>query len=182
MTKFITLVFFLSIACSNNIPESKTIAGIVKIELPSTDDSLAIIDKLYDFKIEIETTEDNNYNLVFSIILKNNSYYISPFEKKAFTGKFFYDLGAYDKVSFNGEIIETPRSVREIDPLLLADGGVKWVRTNTIYKQPLNILSKDDFEVYGRVKFTIEPRCTLEIIPYLISYKNGKMVIKEAKC
>lgn len=182
MTKFITLVLFISIACTNNIQEPKITTTIAKIQLPNTADSLVRKDDLYDFKIEIKTTEDNNYNLVFSIELKKNSYYISPLEEKAFTGKFFYDLATSDKVSFNGEVIETPRSVGEVDPILFADGGVNRVRVNTIYKQPLNILSKDDFEIYSRVKFTIEPRCTLEIIPYLISYKNGKMIIKEAKC
>jgi len=71
------------------------------------------------------------------MILKKNSYYISPFEKKAFTGKFFlWFIGTSDKITFNGDIIETPRSVGDID-LLFTGEKINRVRVNTTYKQPL---------------------------------------------
>ena len=137
-------------------------------------------DELYTLQIKIEKTENNKHNLIIAIELHNGSSFISPFEKKEFTGKFFMDLGSFDQLAFDGNIIETPRSVATFDPY--SKEPVIWVIENTTYKQPLNILSEGDFEVFGRVRFTIEPRCTLEEIPFAISYQDGVMTLKSPKC
>ena len=178
MNKFIIpFILLFNIGNINNNPfkASKNFQA----ETLRSNKMINIKDSLYDLNIKIETNNDK-HSLVFSIKLKNDSYFISPNEKRVFSGKFFYDLGTYDKVDFSGEVIETPISIKEVD----SDnhGAISWVRKNTIYKQLLNLKSVDDFEVYGRVKFTIEPRCTLEVIPFNISYKSGKLIIKEAKC
>lgn len=61
-------------------------------------------------------------------------------------------------------------------------GFVKWVRQNTHYKQSLKVLSNENFEVYGYIQFTIEPRCTLEKIPFILSYVDGKLSVKMDGC
>ncbi len=43
-------------------------------------------------------------------------------------------------------------------------------------------MSEDNFEVFGRIQFTIEPRCSLEEIPFALSYQNGVIKIYSPKC
>lgn len=185
MNKPITLLLLLlvlSFNCANDNHQTNTINEIDKIEVYKANDGFTINDTLYKLHFQIEETKENKNNLVVSIELYNNSYYISPTEKKEFKGKFTIDLGSYDKLTFNENIIETPRSVGKLSPNTYVEGSVNWVKENTTYKQPLKVLSQDDFEVFGRVIFTIEPRCTLEEIPFSISYHSGKMTIKYPKC
>ncbi|GGK50315.1 MULTISPECIES: hypothetical protein [Flavobacteriaceae] len=86
------------------------------------------------------------------------------------------DLGSYKDLNFNGTIIKTPLSVVE------KASQVNWVRENTTYKRPLKVKSKYDFEAFGRIRFTIEPRCTLEEIPLGIICKDGILKITSPKC
>lgn len=155
-------------------------ASVSTYKIESTPEGLNITDSLYSLQFQIETTEENAHNLIISIKLHKGSWYISPFETKEFTGKFYMDLGSYKDLSFGENIIEIPRAVASNDKF--GDVLVIRVKENTTYKQALQIKSQDDFEVFGRVRFTIEPRCTLEEIPFAISYKDGVIKIVEAKC
>ena len=49
---------------------------------------------------------------------------------------------------------------------------------STTYKHDLKVSSDQDFEVGGMVRFTIEPRCTFEGIPFMISSKDGKLSVR----
>lgn len=183
MNKLITsFLLLLSLGCAKESRQS------IKVDLIAKNDTSNLfvgplnIDEPYDIKFQIEKTKNNDYNLVVSINLHNGAHFISPHAKRDFKGKFFMDLRSYEHLSFKGNIFENPRSVEELDPHPFVNGSVNWVRVNTTYKQPLNLLSKDDFEVFGRVLFTIEPRCSLEVIPFAISYKDGVMKFFEPKC
>ena len=90
------------------------------------------------------------------------------------------DLGDYTNLTFGENIIETPQAVDSYDKF--GNQFVKWVKVNTTYLQQLNIKTKENFEVFGRVQFVIEPRCTLEQIPFAISYKDGKFQFIDPKC
>ena len=186
MNKSITiLLLLLSFSCANDKKQSNTSNDIAKLEEPKeiiTNEVLNINDELYDLQIKIETSKNNVHNLVVAIKLHNDSHFISPNAKRDFKGKFYMDFGSYDNLAFDGNIIETPRSVEEFDEHPFTNGLVNWVRVNTIYKQQLNLLSQDDFEVFGRIRFTIEPRCSLEEISFAISFKNGVMKIFSPKC
>ncbi len=179
MNNLITIALLLLIVGSN-IQQSHNEFEITTIEKPGVNEVLTKTDELYTLQFKIEKTENNKHNLIIAIELHNGSSFISPFEKKEFKGKFFMDLGSYDQLAFDGNIIETPRSVATFDPY--SKEPVIWVIENTTYKQPLNILSEGDFEVFGRVRFTIEPRCSLEEIPFAISYQDGVMTLKSPKC
>ena len=186
MNKLITLLLLvLSFNYANDKHQTNTSKDIVKIEEPKTiitSEVLNITDELYNLQIKIEATENNKHNLVVAIELHNDSYFISPNATRDFKGKFNIDLGSYDKLDFNGNLIETPRSVEEFDKHPFTNGLVNWVRVNTIYKQSLNVMSEDNFEVFGRIQFTIEPRCSLEEIPFALSYQNGVIKIYSPKC
>ena len=186
MNKLILLLLaFISIACVTDNQQSITNKDISKFEQPKTiilSEVINIDDELYNLQIKIGRTESSTYNLMVSMELKNDSYFVSPNSKRDFKGKFFIDLGSYSHLEFKGDIIETPRSVEEFDPHPFVNGYVNWVRINTTYKQSLQIKSLDDFKVFGRIRFTIEPRCSLEEIPFAISYENGIMKLYSPKC
>jgi hypothetical protein len=185
MNKLITLliVLFISIGCTSDKKKITAALETEKIkETKISKDFTTIKDTEYTLHFEIENTNIQKPILVISIELHNGSYFVSPHAKRDFKGKFYMDLGSYTHLDFEGDIIETPRSVEEIDEHPFVNGTINWVRENTTYKQQLNIKSEEDFEVYGRVRFTIEPRCTLEEIPFIISYKNGVITFIEPKC
>ena len=190
----ISFALLLCIGCATDNQQTNTTKVITKAEMfkvakteklktvitTVNNEGLNISDELYDLQFKIEKTADNKHSLVIAIKLHNGASFISPFETKEFLGKFYMDLGSFKDLSFDENIIETPQAVAEYDGF--ENAPVIWVKENTTYKQSLNILSENDFEVLGRLKFTIEPRCSLEEIPFGILYKDGKMTIFSAKC
>lgn len=177
----------LCISCTINKQESIKTNDVAMLEISKTSiattvnkNVITITDELYTLQFKIETTKNNKHNLIINMKLHKGSSFISPFETKEFSGKFYMDFGSYEDLSFDENIVETPRAVEIIDKF--KNEPVIWVKENTTYTQPLKIHSEDDFEVFGRVQFTIEPRCTFEEIPFAISFKNGVMKLFSPKC
>lgn len=179
MNRLITIVILL-LSVNTFSQQSNNKFGITKMEELYNNETLTIMDELYTLQIIIEKTENNKYSLIVDMALFNGSTFISPHEKKEFRGKFYMDLGSYDQLTFDGTIEEMPPSAATFDSL--NNETINWVKVNTNYKQPLNILSEGNFEVFGRVKFTIEPSCSLIEIPFAISYKDGVMTIIPPRC
>lgn len=140
-------------------------------------DDIVREDSLYTAIIRIDKQRNQEHLLSIQMNLKNNGYFVSPTENGAFTGKFTIVLTEPQHLQFIGTIIETPLS--KVDE---KEGFVKWVRENTHYKQSLRVLSNENFEVYGYIQFTIEPRCSLEKIPFILSYVDGKLSMKLDEC
>jgi len=180
MTKYITLfITFLSLIGLENTNDSfKTIQN--SLEIKETN-SITVNDPLYNITVAIKKTKDA-FNLVISVDLKNGSYYVSPNSKEDYTGMFYMDFGDYKNVSFNGKLQENQLDNPKIGPLPEVKDPENNVFGNTIFTQKLKIKTTADFDVYGRIKFVIEPRCSMENIPFMISFKNGKMSIKKATC
>jgi len=180
MNKLTTIAFvLLSITIGTSQQTVKSFANIATVKL-ETFTEFTINDSEYTLHFELEETKDKEQFLVISMELHNNSEFISPFEYKEFSGKFNLSLGTTNNIDFKGDIIETPQAVDVYDKF--GTQFVKWVKVNTIYRQQLKIKTQEDFKVIGRLQFTIEPRCTLEQIPFSISYKDGKMMFVETKC
>jgi hypothetical protein len=59
---------------------------------------------------------------------------------------------------------------------------VNWVDVDTRYEYPLTVSTAEDFEVKGMIRFTIEPRCTLEEIPFVITQRSGALSIQPWGC
>lgn len=110
--------------------------------------------------------------------LKKDAYFVSPNAKRDFSGKFTIVVND-PKIVTKGTITETPLSKEELDK---GEGLVNFVRGNTHYKQTLKILSNENFEVMGYVQFTIEPRCTMEKVPFILSYVDGKLILRADGC
>jgi len=180
MTKLTTIAIAILLSILNAVgQEQKTnIRKAVQIETANQKDGLTSINDAYTLHLDLDATETDSPVLVISITLHKGSYYISPNSKGENTGKFFMDLGSITDIEFKGALQENPLSKEVFEN----KQQVNWVKENTTYKQALQVKSLHDFEVFGRIRFTIEPRCSLEEIPFGITYKNGKYTITNPKC
>lgn len=134
-------------------------------------------DALYSAIIRVDKQQDNAYVLSVQMNLKKNAYFVSPTENRHFSGKFAIVLSEPQKVLSRETILESPLS--KVDE---KEGFVHLVRNNTNYKQTIKVLSAENFEVMGHIQFTIEPRCSLEKIPFILTYENGKLRVRMDGC
>lgn len=162
---------------SQDLAQNTKVADSVYVGPTYFSDDLVKEDPLYTTIIRIDKQSNKEHVLSIQMKVKQHGYFISPTEPGSFTGKFTIVLTEPQHLKTNGAIIETPLS--KVDE---NEGYVKWVRQNTHYKQSLKVLTKENFEVSGHIQFTIEPRCTLEKIPFILSYVDGKLSVKMDGC
>jgi hypothetical protein len=136
----------------------------------------------YDIKLDIHKLNNDFYDLDIQMLLYNDAYYASPNAKRDLKGKFTFYVNTTDSFILKDKLIETPLSNEKYHSSTNDKGLTNWVGVDTSYKQKIQITTKEDFEVYGFIQFTIEPRCTLEKIPVFIQYKNGVMKFEIDKC
>ncbi len=174
MNKFIALfLLFISVGYTiDNYPSN------ISNEIAINDES-KITNEPYDIKLQIDKTGNNEYRLVVTMELNSGSFFVSPYSSDRFSGRFNISIEDNGKLELDSKFIETPRSVEEYDPHPFVNGLVNWVSVNTTYKHQLHVMSQNDFEVIGLVSFTIEPRCTFEKVPFIITYKSGELKIKQ---
>lgn len=184
MSKLILIAVILAgINISTNLQETQEQIQLNPKVPSDTFKEVTINHDDYTLKISLENANSTQPILVISMDLKNNAKFISPMEEKEFTGKFYFDFGSYEDLALDGQLTETPTSVEKVlYPNNNTNETIKWVTDNTVYKQPLTIKTINDFEVFGRIQFTIEPRCTFEEIPFGIAYKNGNFIFIDPKC
>ena len=183
MNNFILLVFaLLTLSMSTNQPLTNATLENIKEERPITFKEFSVNHEDYTIHFSLEKGADEQHILIVSMELHNDSYYVSPNSKRDFKGKFRGDFGTSESIEFYGDFVETPLSAEEFDPHPFVRGTINWVREDTTYKQRLLLKTQENFQVYGRIIFTIEPRCTLEQIPFSIVYDDGELVFVEVKC
>lgn len=136
-------------------------------------------DALYTSIIRVDKQSDDDYVLSIQMNLKKDAYFVSPNAKRDFSGKFTIVLTEADKLKLSKAIVEAPLSKEENDR---REGLVNFVRKNTNYKQTLKVLSKENFEVPAHIQFTIEPRCTMEKVFFILSYVDGKLSVRMDGC
>lgn len=133
----------------------------------------------YHVSFALEEREGEEPLLVIGMELAMGSYYVSPFAKRDFSGKFSIHLRETEVMSLADGLQEIPRSTEIFDPHPFVNGLVNWVRVNTVYKQPLKIEAEGDFDVVGRVQFVIEPKCTMEKVNFRITRTDGVMKVQK---
>lgn len=133
----------------------------------------------YFLKLALEKTADGHHQLVIKIELYNGSHYVSPYSNDSFSGRFTVYVPETSLIELDGAMTEDPRSVEEFDPHPFVNGPVNWVRQNTTYQYGLEVMTAEDFDVAGFVRFTIEPRCTLEEFTFQISQRDGVLYFKK---
>ena len=188
--KNIILFFSLFILLSCKIDHSKTKPNTETVfaEIPKSEVSMQPVygpnfpSDPYELKLDIHQLKNFTYDLEIMMLLNHDSYFISPNAKREFKGKFTFFVDANNSFTLKNKLIETPLSKEEYDSHPFVNGLVNWVRVNTSYKQKLLITTSEDFEVRGFIQFTIEPRCTLEKIPVIITYKNGVVKFEINNC
>jgi hypothetical protein len=77
---------------------------------------------------------------------------------------------------------EIPLAMEGVYHHPLVHGQAEWVRVDTRYEQGLTVTTREDLEVVGSYRFTIEPRCTLEEIPFVIRQRGGRLTIERVGC
>ena len=162
---------------SQDMAQNTKAADSVYVGQTHFSDDVVREDSLYTAIIRLDKQSIKEHVLSIQMNLKKNGYFVSPTESGAFTGKFTIVLTEPQHLQTSGAIIETPLS--KVDE---NEDYVKWVRENTHYKQSLKVLSNENFEVYGYIQFTIEQRCSLEKIPFILSYVDGKLSVKMDGC
>lgn len=187
-TILITILLTAGISCMSdkvidqtNILTSETSEPLMGM-LPSVNVKPVITSEPYEINLELKKIKTDLYDFEISMKLNNNSHFVSPNAERDFSGKFTILMNETNKLVAIEDLIETPRSVEEYDPHPFTDGLVNWVRVDTKYNQKLQQKSQDNFEVSGIIQFTIEPRCTLEKIPFTITHLEGKMTVSINRC
>ena len=157
-------------------------AAVVPSAVTYFSDDLVYNDELYTVILRVDKQKNGAHLMTIEMQLKKGSYYVSPNAKGDFSGRF--TLVWTDEALLNRDqaLIETPLSVEEFDSHPFVNGPVNWVRVHTTYKQSLQVLSETEFEASGYLQFTIEPRCTLEKVPFRLSYKKGRLRMKTDGC
>ncbi len=140
------------------------------------------IEKPYEIKLKMIPEKKDTYILQVRMLLKDGAYYVSPNSRRDFKGTFGIHMNDKQKLKPIDALIETPISVEEFDTHPFVNGYVNWVRENTTYTQRLQRTTNANFKISGLIRFTIEPNCTLEQIPFIISYDQGEMKIEIDQC
>ena len=140
------------------------------------------INNPYELTFDIKKVKDDQYSIVTTMKLFGGSFYVSPHSSREFKGRFTIELADNDHLILGDDFKETPRSKEVFDPHQFVNGLVNWVQEDTRYDYPLHVKSQEDFDVGGKIFFTIEPKCTLEEIPFIIKYRSGVLSIEERKC
>lgn len=168
----ILFVFLLTSSTSANFPEA------------SLNDTLThrFTEKPYAIDFSLAQQSVTGYTLHVSVSLKDGAHYISPNSRGTYKGKFQLFIAGKQHLAVDRFLIEQPASKEIYDSHPFVNGYVNWVAVDTQYSQQLNVLSTADFNVFGYVQFTIEPRCTLEKIPFIIKQRNGKLVVELDVC
>lgn len=177
-------LILIAIACDQQPTQSQDpipTRTVSMYDSPLIDRELAVSDP-YDLNYELQQISDRKYKLITYVTLRGGSFFVSPFSTTEFKGRFRLETAITDKLKLEKEHTESPRSIEEIDPHRFVNGPVNWVSSDTRYEHLISITAEDDFCIGGKYQFVIEPRCTLEEIPFILEYKNGKLSIGDWKC
>ena len=142
----------------------------------------AVLEHPYELAFDVEKAGEDQYTMITTMKLFGGSFYISPHSKRDFKGKFTIEIAPNENLKLGSDFIETPRSKEVIDLHPFVNGPVNWVKEDTKYEYPLITNSKEDFDIGGKIFFTIEPKCTLEEIPIMFKYRSGVLTIERWKC
>lgn len=187
--KYIIPVIALSliIACAvKKEPTSSTkstipVLNVSMYDLPLIDKEVAL-NRPYELAYSVEKSGEGQYRMITTMKLFGGSFYVSPHSTGDFTGKFTIDIAPNEDLKMGADFEETPRSKEVFDPHRFVNGPVNWVNEDTRYEHRLTVHSQEDFDIGGKIVFTIEPKCTLEEIPVMFKYRSGVLTIEAWKC
>jgi hypothetical protein len=180
--KNILTYFFLALVVSCAPKEQDVNAQSLSMYDSPLIDAEVALKKPYELNFEVEKVGDVGYQMIATIKLFGGSFYVSPHSTTDFKGKFRIEIAPNENLILGNDFVETPRSKEVIDPHPFVDGPVNWVSVDTKYEYPLIIRSEEDFDIGGKIIFTIEPKCTLEEIPVMFKFRSGVLTVEPWKC
>ncbi len=176
----------LAVACTVKEPTRSTKPAITVLNVSMYDSPLidrkVALNHPYELTYSVEKIRKGQYRMITTMKLFGGSFYVSPHSTGDFKGKFTIEIAPNENLTMGADFEETPRSKEVIDPHPFVGGPVNWVNEDTRYEHRLSINSQEDFEVGGKIIFTIEPKCTLEEIPVMFKYRSGVLTIEAWKC
>jgi TonB family protein len=149
--------------------------------LPVTDPK-AVQEHPYDLRFTVKKAGDKTYTLVTSMELHGGSYYASPNCTRDMKGKFHLELAEQDQVILAKRFKEIPLGLQSMLHHPVVHGPMDWITQDTRYEHTLTVNTAEDLDVTGFYRFTIEPRCTLEEIPFVIKQRSGVLTIEGVGC
>jgi hypothetical protein len=179
MNTFLALILLFTVtACGSDKQHSGQQVEPSSEPIPVA--ACAAIEDPYSIDLNIEKSENDDYNLIVSLELDEGSYFYSPFTSDFFKGNFTIIIDDTANLNLSETILESPAS--ELSKDRSGSHPVNIVTENTTYTQQIMLANTADFEVSGKIRFVIEPKCTMEEIPFYITYRSGKMVITKNGC
>ncbi len=130
----------------------------------------------YRIDLQLTTTSQKHYQIQVAVDIDEGTWFASPYSAHRYKGYFRVDLPENEFVQLTGSFEETPPSTVHYDKWDNQMGHIVTVDTKYTYDIATN--SKEDFKILGVVRFVIEPKCTLEEVPFSISRESGKMSIQ----
>ncbi len=138
-----------------------------------------VIDDSFGIALQFDHVIKNQYLLGVAMNLDKGSYIISPFSQDSIYGNFSIAIEENNFLTADEVLVEVPKSVEEMDPII--ERPVRFVRVNTIYHQKIKVLTKEDFEVTGLIEFVLEPSCVPYDVEFILAQRAGKMKVKKIK-
>ncbi|MEO1450915.1 MAG: hypothetical protein AAFV07_15405 [Bacteroidota bacterium] len=136
-------------------------------------------DQGFDLGLEIVETNGKQASLNVSLKMDEDSYVISSYSTDDIYGHFEISLTESPHLFGGNPMAEIPASVEEFDPVIKQ--SVRFIRQETTFQQPLEVLSEDDFVAEGKIEFVLEPRCVPYDVTFTISQQDGKLKVVKTK-
>lgn len=130
---------------------------------------------LYALTMRMEGSAAEGYRLVAHLAVDSGSWFVSPYSSDRYQGYFHLSLTDNNSLLLDRNFVETPRSFPRPDKW--EGGHSHFVYESTSYTYLIHPQTREDFKVLGMVRFVIEPKCTLEEIPFSISQKGGVLTV-----
>jgi len=160
-------IMLLNIACSS---------GQETVRLPGQSSIDNQFREPYSISLSVEQLNDSMYSLHAKIKIDSISY-MMPIVNKTMTGIFKVKFLDSAVMNSNYNLIEKACPV--VMNYVWSNPPHKVIKGKVEYVQKFSIRTQTDFVSKGVIQFVIEPRCTLEKIPFVLSYKNGILKVKK---
>ena len=169
MNKLILLsILIISLGCSNGQNDigliSKTTFSVNKLQ-----------GEPYNIILSLEKLNESEYNLIAKIEMDSMSYMASISESSM---KGIFKVNFLDSININSSFPLKEIKHSGASNFIGVGYSHNIVTSNVTYNQKFKINSHYNFKSTGMIEFVIEPRCTLEKIPFSLTYKNGKLSLK----
>ncbi|WP_103070634.1 hypothetical protein [Aquimarina sediminis] len=178
--KNLTIIFviLLSASCTKNNKQhniTKVTAHHSEVLQPTV--TFPEINPPYQIKLDIDSTNNNQYNLIISIDIYDKDFLESPHSNGKFVNNLTISIDKTKNLSSKGSNLELPMPSEQ--PYSLEGKQPNLVKRSSVYTQKLTINSHDDFEIAGLLRFIVEPNYTMENVKFVISQQSGVLSIKK---